>query len=261
MTKAELEALVAALAPVVRGYVDKRIGALPEPQEGPPGAPGKDADPEQVLDMVAKAVAGIPVPKDGSPGRDGVDGKDGAPGEPGPQGEAGPRGEKGDAGERGEPGERGADGTSVSIDDVRAAIEQEVVKALLDFERRAQDVLRKAVEALPRPKDGVDGMSVEDLQVEDAGDGRVVLRFVRGDVSREFTIRLPRFLDKGVHRDDGVYERGDGTSSGGSFWIAQVDNPQGRPGTVEGQWRLAVKKGRDGRDSAPPAKPSPVRLG
>jgi hypothetical protein len=43
------------------------------------------------------------------------------------------------------------------------------------------------------------------------------------------------------------YRKGDGVTWGGSFWIAQKDAPEGRPGLSD-DWRLAVKKGRDGRD-------------
>ena len=39
---------------------------------------------------------------------------------------------------------------------------------------------------------------------------------------------------------------GDGTTWGGSFWIAQGETGE-KPDTGKG-WRLAVKKGRDGRD-------------
>lgn len=60
-------------------------------------------------------------------------------------------------------------------------------------------------------------------------------------------VRYPGPLDKGIFREGEAYERGDGVTFGGSWWIAQVDAPTTKPGT-SAEWRLAVKKGRDGRD-------------
>jgi len=147
------------------------------------------------------------------------------------------------------------DGTSVTIDEVLEVLEPRVeaaiAKAVLDVERRAQGVLERAVERMPKPKDGVDGkdgFSLDDLQIEDDGEGTVTLRFVRGDLVRERTFRVPGFFDRGVFREGEAYRKGDGVSFGGSIWLAQKDAPEGKPGTSP-DWRLAVKKGRDGRDS------------
>ena len=46
------------------------------------------------------------------------------------------------------------------------------------------------------------------------------------------------------------YQLDDSVTSGGSGWIAVVDNPQGRPGSTK-DWQLFVMKGRDGKDGAP----------
>jgi hypothetical protein len=151
-----------------------------------------------------------------------------------------------------------APGKSVTVDEVLTAllprlsdrIDADVAKALLDIERRAQGVLERAVAAFPKPRDGkdgengLDGFSLDDLTIDDDGDGGVTLRFVRGDLTRERVIRLPRVKDCGVF-SEGDYRKGDGVTFGGSFWIAQIDAPQGKPG-LSPDWRLAVKKGRDG---------------
>jgi len=137
------------------------------------------------------------------------------------------------------------------LEDLRPMFEAEQAKWALDFERRAGDVLQRAIDRMPMPKDGKDGehgLSIEDMAVEDDGDGNVVIRFERGEVKKEFAIRLPRFKDCGVHRDGEVYRQGDGVSHSGSFWIAQQDNPEGRPGFPNSGWRLAVKAGRNGKD-------------
>lgn len=68
---------------------------------------------------------------------------------------------------------------------------------------------------------------------------------------------LPIVIDRGVYRPEQKYAKGDGVTFGGSFWIAQVDEPTEKPGIpapgtptgATGEWRLAVKKGRDGKDA------------
>lgn len=107
--------------------------------------------------------------------------------------------------------------------------------------------------------DGVDGLGFDDLTFEQTGDRSAVLRFARGEHVKEFPLSLPCFIDRGVWKDDSTYERGDGVTYGGSFWLAGAD-PEGRPDTGKG-WRLAVKKGRDGRDGETKAahEPKPVR--
>ena len=60
------------------------------------------------------------------------------------------------------------------------------------------------------------------------------------------TIHIPVVIDQGVysqHRKE-AYQKGDGVSYDGSFWIAQRETSS-RPGTGQDDWRLAVKKGRD----------------
>lgn len=205
-----------------------------------------------LLQRIAELEARTPVP--------GPAGASGAPGERGPQGDVGAVGEKGDAGIAGEPGRDGVDGKSVTVDEVLGALEPRaeaaIAKAVLDVERRAQGVLERAIERLPVPKDGkdgapgrdgVDGFSLDDLTIEDDADGTLTLRFVRGDLVREKSIRYPRG-DRGVYREADEYRKGDGVTWGGSWWTAQKDAPAGKPGEPGSDWRLAVKKGRDGKD-------------
>ncbi len=60
---------------------------------------------------------------------------------------------------------------------------------------------------------------------------------------------LPILIDRGVWKHDHAYERGDCTTSDGGLWIAQVDSQSERPGNSSKAWRLAVKRGRDGKDA------------
>lgn len=179
----------------------------------------------------------VPAGKDGADGRDGGDGKDG------------------------KDGLNGADGKSITVDDIKPVLDAMQASWALEWERRAQDVLQRAIDRMPVPKDGVDGrdgrdgingkdgrdaLDLDDLEYEQDEDGRVTLRLVRGDVRKEIKLKFPVFVDRGVFKEGERYERGNGVTWGGSFWIAQKDDPEGKPGEGDG-FRLAVKKGRDAK--------------
>lgn len=237
-----MKALGDAVIEAVKGYVQRAHDALADR-----------------LDGFERRLAEIPAGVDGRDGKDGADGRDGEKGDPGP---AGPQGEPGPAGPQGERGEAGA---SVTADDIKSVVDARAAEWELDFERRAQDVLQRAIDRMPAPKDGIDGidgkdgkdgingkdgqdaLGFDDMTVEQDEDGRVTLRFSRGELVREFPLCFPVFVDRGTFKEGETYERGNGVSWGGSFWIARKAGELGKPGTTE-DWRLAVKKGRDGRD-------------
>lgn len=263
MTKSELEALVAAIAPVVRDFVEQEVAHV-------------DGRLSHRVDALNDRFKALPVPrdgKDGEPGEPGAAGDKGEPGPQGPAGEAGPQGEPGAPGKDGEPGPggpegpagpSGPDGKSVTVDDVLPALEAFAAKWLVEVERRVMDAAQKRLAEFTQPRDGADGLSIEDMTVEHDGAGWFTFRFSRGEVAREFKHRVPCFRDRGVYSDEVKdYLAGDAVSSGGCLWIAQKDAPTGKPGDPDSGWRLAVKKGRDGRDAAKgaPPPPAPVRLG
>src|SRR5690625_3473077 len=68
-----------------------------------------------------------------------------------------PEAVKGDPGKDGKDGRDGKDGTSVSLEDVEAMLSGKMAEWALDFERRAQGVLERAVDRMPKPADGKDG--------------------------------------------------------------------------------------------------------
>ncbi len=109
-------------------------------------------------------------------------------------------------------------------------------------------------------KPGADGLGFDDLSVEYDGEKTVTLKFVRGEQSKEFPLVLPVVIDRGVFSEGKTYEPGDGVTWGGSFWIAQETTAE-KPDSTKG-WRLAVKKGRDGKDGKiePAAKSGPIRV-
>lgn len=256
--------------PLVDEAVSAAVAGLPPPQDGKsveleevlplvadavakhfdanPVSNGADADPAEIARQVAEAVAALPAPKDGKDGPSGDEVREmvtaAVAAIPAPQ-----------------------DGKSVSLDEVVEAItprlheriEVTLAKAELDFERRLQGILERAIAAIPAPKDGRDGFSLEDLSFEDDGDGTITLRFARGDLVKQKEIRYPRG-DRGVFREGEAYRKGDGATYGGSWWIAQKDEPTGVPG-LSGDWRLAVKKGRDGKSVVKlPGKEAPTTI-
>jgi hypothetical protein len=216
------------VATLIASEVERRIKELPAPKDGEPGKDGESVDPAEVKRMVSeavdKAVSAIPVPKDGADGRDGEPGKDGV-------------------------------GLAGAIID-RAG---ELVVTLTNGEtRNLGPVVGKDGEP---GKPGYDGFGFDDLEASYDGEKTVILTFTKGERVKEFAFTLPVVIDRGIYAEGKQYLAGDGATWAGSFWIAQKDTSS-KPGEG-GDWRLAVKKGRDGRDGVvKEAKPSePVRVG
>lgn len=95
--------------------------------------------------------------------------------------------------------------------------------------------------------DGKDGFGFEDLEEAHDDHGRLMLRFVRGDQVKTFTV--PSHVYREIWRSDETYRAGDGVTYSGSYWIAKAESQGQQPGTNAGApfWRLAVKHGRDGK--------------
>lgn len=275
----EIKVLADGLIDIVRGYVSQSVAALSErlakiedavsamtpAKDGLPGkdgVDGKDAQPVDVQTVISEILAQLPTPikgQDGERGRDGKDGIDGKDAEPidieaviaavvaqMPTPESG---------KEGQPGKDGEDGNSFTVDDAKALIEPEIAKWALDFERRAQDTLQRTIDRMPRPKDGSDGnhgrdgvdaLGFDDLTVEHDGERGFTLKFVSGERVKEFAFSVPVVLDSGYFREGEAYEKGDGVTFGGSYWIAQAPT-RSKPEIGSADWRLAVKKGRDAK--------------
>lgn len=144
-------------------------------------------------------------------------------------------------------GDKGEDGKSFTIEEVRAlvtgAIEEVSARYMLDFERRATDTLRSVIDAMPKPKDGLD---LRNFSVRQEKGGReIVLALSDGERSEEFRLSYPVVLDRGYYQQGKSYEQGDGVTSQGCYWIAQEDTDLA-PGD-NAAWRKAVNKGRDSR--------------
>jgi hypothetical protein len=239
-------------------------------ERGLDGAPGEAGEPGPVGEKGEPGSNGA----DGKDGRDGVDGKDAEPitpeqireavaewleanpPQPGEKGEAGPQGEPGlpgDRGERGDPGERGEkgmDGAPAPI--VVGAIKDHMGELVLTLTDGT--VLKTGIfdgrdgEA---GKDGRDGADPDAVTLSWGEDGRTLtMKLMYGDtaiVSEAEGGPGPFLIDRGVFREGQDYQKGDAVTWGGSVWFAQEPTTE-KPGEGSKAWRLAVKRGRDGKD-------------
>lgn len=171
------------------------------------------------------------------------------------------------------------DGTSVGIADVLPIIAAEVEKAIAavpapkdgengqdgkdaagivealkdsgELVLTLQDgrLLRTGIRDGEKGADGKDGFGFDDMDVAVLDDDRTIeIAFRQGDDEKAFTLKWPTVIDRGVYKAGEDYSAGDGVTWGGSFWIAQKDTGE-KPDTPDSGWRLAVKKGRDGKDA------------
>lgn len=146
----------------------------------------------------------------------------------------------------------GKDGASVTLADVTPWLEQHGAQWALEFERRAQDLLRAVADKIPLPADGKDGLRVTDLKLEMSDDGRTLVVILEDGERRHVAqVRGKWPIYRGVFSDSTKYVEGDCVTFGGSMWSAVKDDPVGRPGSVQ-DWKLSVKHGRDA-----PKKPAP----
>jgi hypothetical protein len=170
------------------------------------GENGKDADPEEIQKMVDSAVSAIEIKHgiDGIPGRDGLD------------------------------------------IDILPEIDDEKSYPRGTYAQHQGGLWRShcKTHGMKGWECVVDGIA--DIGIDFADDPRnVTIRTVKSSgIVVEKQVYVPVVVDKGVYRKEAEYQKGDGVTSGGNFWIAQKDTPEGTPGTTP-DWRLAVKKGRD----------------
>jgi hypothetical protein len=263
----QFEARVAEISgPVVL----EAVSALPTPKDG---EDGKSVDPETVREMVAEAVAAIPAPKDGK------DAESYAPD---------PEEVKAMLAEIAEPILKAIpvvqDGKSVSADDVRPMIEGLVKEAVdaIPFPKDGQpgkdgadgagiadliidrtgsliatftDGRMKALGTVVG-KDGepgergADGFSLDDFDVEAGEDGRTVnMVFQKGERRQVYELVFPVMIYRDVFKEGEEYSAGDAVTWGGSVWVAQRGT-SAKPDGPDSGWKLAVKRGRDGKDVA-----------
>jgi hypothetical protein len=248
----------------IRPLVAEAVEAIPKPKDG------TSVTIDEVKPLVAEAVEALPKPKDGKDGtsvtlddvqpmlRRMVD--------------ALPKPQDGksvtiddvrpliaEAVEQFPKPKDGVDGKSFTEDEVKVLIEnvvgRYVDKWALDFERRAHDLLQKVADSIPIPKDGKDGFGFDDFEEEYDGERTIIRRYKMGDRVKEFRHKMNMIIERGVHVKGKFYEKGDCVTWGGNYWTALVDTEKS-PGDNNTDWRLVVRKGRDGKngDRGPPGK-------
>ncbi len=149
--------------------------------------------------------------------------------------------EKGEKGDQGEPGLAGADGRGWA----KSFIDRDG-SLIATFSDGSIENLGNIIGKDGEP--GRDGFSLDDFDCEPIDERTIKLKFVRGDIAHSFELEFPVIIDRGVFRSGEVYKRGDAVTWGGSLWIAQVETGE-KPDANESGWRLAVRKGRDGKDA------------
>jgi hypothetical protein len=131
---------------------------------------------------------------------------------------------------------------TVTVDAARLMLAAETSALELSIERRIGDTVQRAVDRLPPPKDGNDGMSLDNFDM--ALDGRTfTLSLKCGErvVTKKTTLPFPVY--RGIFRHKTKYESADLITFGGSVWLALKDGPTTRPPSAE--WQLVVQRGRD----------------
>lgn len=146
----------------------------------------------------------------------------------GPQGMIGPPGPEGPPGPKGDTGRDGRDAADLAI--LFKHIDEQVAAIVADVFKAAS--------------------------ITSPDSGRTLHAGIGGNV-HQIKTGIP--LDVGVWTER-TYQAGDSVSHGGSLFIAQVETTA-KPGKSD-DWRLAVKRGADGRDWRPDEKraPEPVRF-
>lgn len=223
---------------VISAHVDKAIGKLPKPKDG---VTADDVAP-LVAAEVAKAIAGIPVPANGR------DGKDGA---------------------------------SVTVHDVTPIIMREIEQrvAALPVPKDATGFTGAVVnrdghlvltlsngttqdvglvtgkdgargidgkDAVGTPgKDGRDGLGFDDFDLSLDESRGWILRLAQGDRVKEWALGIP--FDAKVWTAGTTYPKGAGVTWDGHYWIAQQQTSE-QPGEGNPAWRLAVRRGKQGRE-------------
>lgn len=232
MKHADIKAMMAEIAPVIREYTASALAPL-----------------VARLDDFERRLASIPAPKDGK----GISDIDLNMTDEGKTmvltftvGDiersfevALPDGVKGEPGENGKPGRDGLD-----VKDMLRAEGNRLIAVLSDGSTKDLGVFvgKDGNDGNP----GRDGMGFDDMKHEIREEG-VYLVWERDGVTKEAFMPVPFY--RGVWSKDAGYRAGNNVTWGGSTWIATKDGPSGKPDAPDSDWMLSNKRGRDGKDA------------
>ena len=210
--------------PMIEAAVTKAMASIPVPKDG---EPGRSVDPSEVAVMVAEqvksSVAGIVIPE--------------------------PAGIKGAIIDKS--GELILTFSNGHTQAVGQVVGRDGADADLDSIQRH---IEHTLAAWPRPKDGVDGkdgLGFDDIVVEHDGERTFTIKMARGErVKHLGTFTVPVTIHRGVWTAAKDYAYQDATTFGGSQWLCVDPTKKGKPGagSVEDTgWLLIVKEGRPGK--------------
>lgn len=226
-----------ATAPLLR-----RIEQL-EARQPEKGAPGRDADPIDVKDVVAELLSGLEIKtmvdlhvaesvqkffeanplQHGKDGRDGRDGKDGERG----------------VGDRGEKGEPGTDGIGLA----GAMIDRE--GCLIVTTTKGEPM--KLGTVIGRDGDpGKDGADLSTVSIEFDGLRTLAVKAKDGEIAKTYKLDIP--MDVGYWREGMDCAKSDIVTHAGNAWLALRDTKAKPCVENKDDWRLFARKGRDGVD-------------
>ncbi len=246
---AELRTQLAALpepepVPDVQRLVDEVVAGLPVAKDG---EPGKDADLDVVRAWIAEEVAKIPTPEDGKS----ITLADIAP-------------------LVSETVQRAVEALPVAKDGRDGKDAAQMVSTVKDHTGTLivtysdGSVVNTGIRDGTDGKDGAPGpagLGFDDMDVESRDEGRtIVLAFERGDLRQSFELGFPVVIYRGVYKDDQAYERGDMVSRGGNLYHCNAPTTDKPEGGSEA-WTLSARRGRDGKDGAPGPKGEPGQKG
>lgn len=206
---------------------------------------------------------------DGKDGADGSNGNDGAPGKDGADGMVGKDGAPGRDGDAGRDGRDGVPGKDALQIDIVESLDNERRYQRGTFAKHRGGIIRAFRQTDPMTDSletagwsvVVDGIAeVVIQQAEDMRTFGFAIRRTSG-IDEITTFAVPAMIDRGVYREGTQYLRGDSATWDGSIWTAQVDVEAAADRPLAPEWRLAVKRGRDGKDAKPiAAVGEPLRL-
>lgn len=229
------------VAALVKAEVETAVAALPPPQDGIDGKDGASVSREDVLTMVKSAVAEIPAAKDGVS----VTVEDVAPlleslvtkavdGLPKPKDGVGLVGAFQDR--DGNLILTLSDGTTKDVGSIAGKdVDMSVVQQRIEEE----------VARIPRPKDGRDG-TLEAAKFVRIDEDTYQWQFKDGTPVEGDPVIVAGIRYEGVWREGESYKANRAVTFGGSVFISTKDTAS-KPETDD-SWRLAVKRGRDGKN-------------
>ena len=263
----DTKAIATALAPIVKSHVAEatapliaRIAELEkrQPERGKDGKDGKDGrDAEPVSEeQIAAAVERYLIANPPAAGKDGSDGQDGDAGADADMDALKSHCEDLIAAlPRPENGKDGADGVGLAGAMIDRDGELNVTLTNGEVRKLGPVVGRDGLNG----DRGPEGFSLTDFDTDWRPEDKVlILSWDAGDHRYSHELFIPYLRDCGVWAEGASYLKGDGVTWGGSFWTAQDDTSDKPDGSKS--WRLAVKKGRDGKDFAGPQSSAPTKV-